>query len=99
MPELKDKEAVIWVNRVSKAESIETVKKTGMDTSRETRASEGKKDRYTLLSRKTLITLRQYFKEYKPNEWLFEGESGGQYADITTKGFDQIKNPLDKLDI
>ena len=42
--------------------------------------SKGKKDRYTLLSKKTLITLRQYFKEYKPKEWLFEGESGGQYS-------------------
>ena len=121
--------------------------------------SKGKKDRYTLLSKKTLLILRQYFKEYKPKEWLFEGESGGQYADssiykifktalsnakinkkvsihslrhsfathllengtdlryiqnllghsssktteiythITTKGFDQIKNPMDKLDI
>lgn len=112
-----------------------------------------------MLSKKTLITLREYFKEFKPREWLFEGENGGQYADssiykifktalgaanikkkvsihslrqsfathllengtdlryiqnllghsssktteiythITTKGFDQIKNPLDKLDI
>jgi len=121
--------------------------------------SKGKKDRYTLLSKKTLLTLRQYFAEYKPKDWLFEGENGGQYADrsiqnilrtavkkagikkritvhtlrhsfathllengtdlryiqnllghsssktteiythITTKGFDQIKNPLDKLEI
>ncbi|MDD2799654.1 MAG: tyrosine-type recombinase/integrase [Bacteroidales bacterium] len=121
--------------------------------------SKGKKDRYTLLSKKTLITLREYFKEYKPKEWLFEGESGGQYTQkaiqnilkravqkaqikkhitvhtlrhsfathllengtdlryiqsllghsnsktteiythITTKGFEQIKNPLDKLDV
>jgi len=34
-----------------------------------------------LLSQKTLLILRQYFKEYKPKEWLFEGEGGGQYAD------------------
>ncbi len=121
--------------------------------------AKGKKDRYTLLSKKTLLILRQYFTEYKPKEWLFEGEGGRQYADssiykifkialsnakitkkvsihslrhsfathllengtdlryiqnllghsssktteiythITTKGFDQIKNPLDKLDI
>ncbi len=121
--------------------------------------SKGKKDRYTLLSKKTLITLRRYFVEYKPKEWLFEGKSGEQYSDrsiqnilknavhkvgikkkitvhtlrhsfathllesgtdlryiqsllghsssktteiythITTKGFDQIKNPLDNLDV
>ena len=121
--------------------------------------AKGKKDRYTLLSNKTLLILRKYFTEYKPKEWLFEGESGGQYSDrsiqnilkravlkvgikkritvhtlrhsfathllengtdlryiqnllghsssktteiythITNKGFDQIKNPLDKLEI
>ena len=42
--------------------------------------SKGKKDRYTLLSKKTLITLRRYFVEYKPQEWLFQGEGGGQYS-------------------
>lgn len=121
--------------------------------------AKGKKDRYTLLSKKTLLTLRQYFVEYKPKKWLFEGEGSKQYSTgsiysifkkalsntqikknvsihslrhsfathllesgtdlryiqsllghsssktteiythITTKGFDQIKNPLDKLDI
>jgi len=30
--------------------------------------SKGKKDRYILLSKKTLLILRQYFKEYKPKE-------------------------------
>lgn len=42
--------------------------------------SKGKKDRYTLLSKKTLLILRQYFKEYKPNQWLFEGEGQRQYS-------------------
>ncbi len=121
--------------------------------------SKGKKDRYTLLSTKTLEILRIYFLEYKPKIWLFEGQGGEQYSDrsiqnilkmallktnikkhitvhtlrhsfathllengtdlryiqnllghessktteiythITTKGFDQIKSPLDKLNI
>ena len=112
-----------------------------------------------MLNKKTLVVLRKYYKEYKPKEWLFEGEGGGQYADssiyniftkalktakitkkvsihtlrhsfathllengtdlryiqsllghsssktteiythITTKGFEKIENPLDKLDI
>jgi site-specific recombinase XerD len=43
--------------------------------------AKGKKDRYTLLSNKTLLILRKYFTEYKPKEWLFEGVSGGQCAD------------------
>jgi integrase/recombinase XerD len=121
--------------------------------------SKGKKDRYTLLSTKTLEILRKYYNEYKPKIWLFEGQGGEQYSDrsiqnilkmaisktkikkhvtvhtlrhsfathllengtdlryiqnllghesskttevythITTKGFDQIKSPLDKLNI
>jgi len=122
------------------------------------RQAKGRKDRYTLLSKKVLPVLRQYFEEYKPKEWLFEGVKGKQYSEssvqtivkeayqragikkkasthtlrhcfgthllengtdlryiqvlmghassktteiythITTKGFDQIKNPLDSLD-
>lgn len=121
--------------------------------------SKGKKDRYTLLSPKTLHLLREYFLIYKPKKWLFEGQNGDKYSDrsiqnilrmaiektsikkrvtvhtlrhsfathllengtdlryiqsllghesskttevythITTKGFDQIKSPLDKLNI
>jgi site-specific recombinase XerD len=121
--------------------------------------SKGNKDRYTLLSTKTLVVLRQYVKEYKPKLYLFEGEEGKPYSSrsiqailkesarkagikkhitvhtlrhsfathllehgtdlryiqallghsssktteiythVTTKGFDQIKSPLDNLDI
>ncbi|HOY96800.1 MAG TPA: tyrosine-type recombinase/integrase [Catalimonadaceae bacterium] len=121
--------------------------------------SKGKKDRYTLLSTKTLVLLREYFKAYKPKNYLFEGMNGDQYSSrsiqtffheslrkakvtkkatvhtlrhsfathllengtdlryiqsllghessktteiythITTRGFDQIKSPLDLLDI
>ncbi len=121
--------------------------------------SKGKKDRYTLLSTKTLIFLRDYFKVYRPSVYLFEGQFGNQYSTrsiqtifqetvkkagitkrvtvhslrhsfathllengtnlryiqsllghsssktteiythITTKGFDQLKSPLDHLDI
>ena len=121
--------------------------------------SKGKKDRYTLLSTKTLLILRDYFKEYRPKEFLFEGQDGGCYSTrsiqnifrdavekakinkkvtvhslrhsfathllengtnlryiqsllghsnsktteiythVTTKGFEQLKSPLDNLDI
>lgn len=120
--------------------------------------AKGRKDRYTLLSKKLLPVLREYYNEYKPVTWLFEGAKGGQYSEssvqsivneayeragitkkvttrtlrhcfathllengvdlryiqallghsssktteiythITTRGFDQIQNPLDKLD-
>lgn len=121
--------------------------------------SKGKKDRYTILSTKALEILRLYFLDYKPKEYLFEGQNGGEYSrrsiqavlktavsktditkkvtvhtlrhsfathllengtdiryiqsllghessittevytHITTKGFDQIQSPLDKLNI
>jgi integrase len=31
----------------------------------------GKKDRYTLLSQRLLEELRQYYRVYRPTEWLF----------------------------
>ena len=40
----------------------------------------GKKDRYTLLSPKVLELLRYYVKEYRPTEYLFEGQDGGRYS-------------------
>jgi len=118
----------------------------------------GKKDRYTLLGKKTLEVLRKYFQLYKPRIYIFEGMDGQQYSKssitqilkasvlkagikkrvsvhtlrhsfathlleggvnlryiqsllghgssktteiythITTKGFDQIVNPLDKFE-
>jgi len=119
----------------------------------------GKKDRYTLLSAKTLDVLRIYVAQYRPQVWLFEGTNNSKYSTssikkalhislkktgikkhvtvhtlrhsfathlleagtdlryiqsllghensktteiythITTKGFDQIKSPLDSLEI
>ena len=42
--------------------------------------AKGKKDRYTLLSAKVLLLLREYYSVYKPTEYLFEGQYGGQYS-------------------
>jgi len=42
--------------------------------------AKGKKDRYTLLAENTLKLLRIYKKEYKPKEYLFEGQFGGYYS-------------------
>jgi integrase/recombinase XerD len=47
------------------------------------RGGKGKKDRTTLLSHKLLEMLRHYYKLFKPKEYLFEGETGGQYS-VTT---------------
>ena len=38
----------------------------------------GKKCRYSLLSEKVLHELREYFREYRPKKWLFEGDTPGE---------------------
>ncbi|MEW6774205.1 MAG: site-specific tyrosine recombinase/integron integrase [Bacteroidota bacterium] len=44
------------------------------------RQAKGKKDRYVMLSEKLLFLLREYYKEYKPKEYLFEGQKGSKYS-------------------
>lgn len=44
------------------------------------KGAKGKKDRNSLLSKKLFSYLDVYLKEYKPKEWLFEGQDGGQYS-------------------
>ena len=41
-------------------------------------AGKGKKCRYSLLSEKLLNELRDYYREYRPQKWLFEGEQAGE---------------------
>ena len=45
------------------------------------RGGKGKKDRQTLLSKTVLVMLREYFKAYRPQKWLFEGERGKLYSE------------------
>jgi hypothetical protein len=40
---------------------------------------EGYKDRYTILSQIALDCLRQYWRAYRPKEWLFEGQKEGTH--------------------
>jgi site-specific recombinase XerD len=40
----------------------------------------GKKDRYVNLPESILEQLREYYKQYKPKRYLFEGQVGEQYA-------------------
>jgi len=46
------------------------------------KGAKGRKDRYTLLSETTLNVLRQYWKKYKPENWLFRGAKDGRYLSI-----------------
>ncbi len=42
--------------------------------------SKGKKDRYVNLPETLLEQLREYYLQYKPQKYLFEGQYGGQYS-------------------
>jgi len=59
------------------------IKIKDIDSKRESifvKAGKGKKDRLTMLSKKLVVLLRLYIKEYRPKIYLFEGQDGGQYA-------------------
>lgn len=44
------------------------------------RQAKGGKDRLVPLPNKLLHLLRRYYQTYKPKEYLFEGQNGGQYG-------------------
>ncbi|MDW3209078.1 MAG: tyrosine-type recombinase/integrase [Reichenbachiella sp.] len=44
------------------------------------RDGKGSKDRITVLSKTALLMLRTYFLEYRPKDYLFEGQTGGRYS-------------------
>jgi site-specific recombinase XerD len=44
------------------------------------RQAKGKKDRMVMLSEKILRLLREYYLNYKPAYWVFEGNNGIQYS-------------------
>lgn len=44
------------------------------------RQGKGKKYRYIMLSENALVLLREYYKEYKPEEFLVEGQPGKPYS-------------------
>ena len=42
------------------------------------RGAKGNKDRIAPLSEKIILLLREYYKLYKPVDWLFEGQNKGE---------------------
>lgn len=52
--------------------------------------AKGKKDRMVPLSKVLLALLRQYFIEYQPKEFLFEGQFGGAYSTRSVQEIMQI---------
>ena len=60
-------------------------------------SAKGDKDRFVILSEKILNLLREYFKKYKPREWLFESKPGQQYSKRNLQK--AFKTAVDKSEI
>jgi integrase/recombinase XerD len=73
------------------------LKLTDIDSTRMTVRITGKgdKDRYSILSQTALEHIRQYWKKYRPAEWLFEGQKKG--AHISTSSMQQLFYKAKKL--
>ena len=64
--------------------------------------AKGNNDRYTILSKKILELLREYFKKEKPHYWVFEGLGSTKEKPVhyTTRSIQQIyKKALSKTKI
>jgi len=62
------------------------------------RQAKGRKDRIIPISEKIIEMLREYFKIYKPKNWLFEGQTEGkQYSEQSLQSV--LKQSLEKSGI
>lgn len=61
--------------RVSEAVNLKTTDIDSKNMQIHIRGGKGNKDRYCILSRTNLDILRQYYKSFRPKEWLFYGQS------------------------
>jgi len=60
--------------------------------------SKGKKDRIVPISDKLIVLLRDYYKTYKPETWLFEGQNKGEkYSEQSLQSV--LKQALEKCKI
>ncbi|MBI3511593.1 MAG: site-specific integrase [Bacteroidetes bacterium] len=72
--------ALIYSCGLRRSELLD-LKLTDIDSHRKIvliRNAKGKKDRIAPLSEKILLLLREYYKAYKPERWLFEGQEKGE---------------------
>ena len=61
------------------------------------RKGKGSKDRPTIINQVTIDLLRNYYKKYRPKEYLFEGQNGGKYS--VTSVLKIVKNAAKKCKI
>lgn len=74
--------ALIYSAGLRRSELL-NLKTTDVDSKRmllKISGAKGKKDRYSILSEKLLGLLREYYRQYRPKNWLFESPGGKQYS-------------------
>ena len=79
---------------------IRSLKIRDIDSSRmliHLHTTKGNKERYTILSPLMLDTLRQYYRKYKPTDWLFEGLTRDSISDSTVDAI--FKQALKKANV
>ena len=67
---------------------VSNLKITDIDSSRmliHLHTTKGNRERYTILSPVALDFLRVYYRQYKPKEWLFEGQTRGAISTSTVE--------------
>jgi integrase/recombinase XerD len=74
--------------RVSEASRLKVIDIDSKSMQIIIRQGKGNKDRYSLLSNSNLEILREYFKVYKPKDWLFPGQVLGN--PLTTKSMGKV---------
>ena len=62
------------------------------------KGAKGKKDRYTVLSQKVLDILRSYYLQFKPSDYLIEGQKGGKYSSESSSQVFKRALKKDKID-
>jgi integrase/recombinase XerD len=84
IPNLKHKVIVMTAYAAGlRASEIVNLRLADIDSERmviNIRGAKGKKDRMVMLSAALLIIFRHYYLQYKPRDFLFEGQGGGQYS-------------------
>ncbi|HYJ37754.1 MAG TPA: site-specific tyrosine recombinase/integron integrase [Chitinophagaceae bacterium] len=91
LPNLKHKAIVLTAYATGLRSSEITGLKIGdIDSERmvvKVRSGKGKKDRIVMLSPVLLAALRIYYLQYRPKEYLFEGQGGGPYSKRSINNF------------
>ncbi len=82
---LKHKAILMMTYSSGEVNETARLKLTDIDSKRMTvKVNDGKggKDRYSNLSKTTLEHLRQYWRKYRPTEWLFEGQKKDDHITV-----------------